>query len=126
MRGAPEPQPFYVSTRSIILDENNLHHTAPVIFALDAKDGSVQFTPNTHIKMLSVLQENGKMTASNWQKQCETDYHIKRASFFLHLKKLRADQLVSGPPEGMAKGKLMDYSMTEKGVELLEGESKGV
>jgi hypothetical protein len=124
MRGAPEPQPLYACMRPIILDEHNLHHTAPVIFAMDEKDGSLQFTPNTHIKMLSVLQENGKMSTSNWQKQCETVHRIKRTSFFQHLKKLRADQLVSEPSEGINNRKAVDYSITEKGLEFLEDSLK--
>jgi len=119
MRGAPESPPLYACIRSIILDENNPNHTAPVIFALDEKEGSIQFMPHIRLQMLSILQENGTMSTSNWQKQCETIHQIKRTSFFLHLKKLKAEKLISEPPEGTPKGKQIAYSITERGVELL-------
>jgi DNA-binding PadR family transcriptional regulator len=78
----------------------------------------------THIQMLSILQEDGKMSTNTWKKQCEAVYGIKHTTFFAHLKKLRADKLVSEPPEGMIRGKHIDYSITEQGIELLEGSSE--
>jgi hypothetical protein len=119
MRGAPEAPPLYACIHSIILDQNNPTHTAPVIFPLDEKEGSLQFIPHIHLQMLSILQENGKMSASTWQNQCETIHHIKRTTFFLHLRKLKVDKLISEPPQGTPKGKQIDYFITEKGIDLL-------
>lgn len=64
------------------------------------------------------------MSTNTWQKQCETVHGIKRTSFFLNLKKLRASTLVSEPSEGMTKGKQLEYSITEKGIDLLESSSQ--
>jgi AAA domain len=123
MRGAPEPAPLYACMRSIILDEHNPTYTAPVVLAANEKEGSLQFTSQTPIQMISVLQEHGSITSNKWQKQCEEVYHIKHTSFFMHLRNLRADKFVSEPPEGMTKVKLFEYSITEKGIELLENSS---
>ena len=121
MRGAPEAEhPIYACMRSIVLDENDPTETAPVVFALDEKVGSIQFTPNAQKKMLAILASAGSMSVNDWQRACEKQHSIKKSTFFAHKKRLIAEKLITPPPSGASKGAQIDHEVTELGRQLLE------
>jgi hypothetical protein len=121
MRGAREPEDFTVESRSIVIDENNLSSpdsTAPVIFPSDAK--ADQFMPKAHMQMLHILNERNQLTSGDWLKLCKERHEMSDPTFYRHLKKLIADDLVNAPVEDeKERGKKVYYSLSPKGVQLL-------
>jgi excisionase family DNA binding protein len=121
MRGAREPEGFSVEVRSIVLDPNNLgapDSTAPVIFPSNAKEE--KFIPKAHLQMLQVLNARTQLTSGDWQKLCEEKHTIQRSTFYGHLKRLIAEDLVNAPSEEeKSRGKSVYYSLSPKGVMLL-------
>lgn len=118
MRGDLDPDDLHVEMRSIILDENNLEETAPVIFSTSAPtDGS--FTSNTLTQMLKVLYVHGQLTSNQWQKYCVEVHSITKSTFHNYLPMAVNEGLVN-KPEGTKKGQRVYYTLTEKGSNLLE------
>lgn len=120
MRGTEEPKDFYVKMRSIVLDENNLDDSAPIIVASEDSEPEEVFTPKTLLQMLEILQNHGQLTCNTWQKHCQETYEVSKSTFHNYLKTAIKDDLVNGPSaEEKERGKRVNYSLTEKGAMLL-------
>jgi DNA-binding transcriptional ArsR family regulator len=121
MRGTSTPEPFNVEVRSIVIDEHNIGapgSTAPVIFPSNAQ--SEKFTPKAHLQMLHILNERNILTSGDWLKLCKERHEMTDPTFYRHLKKLIADDLVNAPIEDeKERGKKVYYSLSPKGVQLL-------
>lgn len=126
MRGFLEPSDFYVKMRSIVLDDNNLDDSAPIIVSSDTHEEEA-FTPKAQTQMLEILQAYGHLSCNQWAKHCQETHEIAERTFHSHLKSIVNDELVEmtqgGKPirkgEKKTPGKPVSYTLTEKGANSL-------